>query len=178
MDPMTCRKIADALTWSRMASVVPITVAAWLELRWWVFGLYIAAALTDLLDGRFARAAAPPRAQYDLDGIADTVLALFTLLWLWMLIPGFMQRYALLYLPVLFAMEIYITSVRWRWPTFPIPHFEFGRFVMTVFFFLLPVLLVFGDQPVFVHLVFILGVVGKIQLIWHIARADKPAATA
>jgi hypothetical protein len=91
-------------------------------------------------------------------------------------VPGFIQSYGLLYLPVLFAMEIYITTVRWRWPTFPIPHFEFGRFVMALFFFLLPVLLVFGDQPLFVHLVFVLGIIGKIQLVWHIARADKSAA--
>ena len=173
MKPARNRRIADALTWARIVSVAPITIAAWYELRWWVLGLYVVAAITDFLDGRFARAASPPTTDLDLDGIADTILALFTLLWLWMLVPGFIEYYGLIYLPLLFAFEIYITSVRLRWPTLPIPHFEYGRFVMTVFFFLLPVVLVFGVWPPFVHMVFILGTAGKIQLVWHLARTDK-----
>ena len=41
MNKDTARKIADALTWARVVSVVPITKLAWYELRWWVFALYV-----------------------------------------------------------------------------------------------------------------------------------------
>lgn len=51
MNKETTRKIADALTWSRVISVVPITLLAWYGLKWWVFSIYIAAALTDFFDG-------------------------------------------------------------------------------------------------------------------------------
>jgi phosphatidylglycerophosphate synthase len=75
MDKKSARKIADALTWTRIVSVVPITILAWYDFRWWVLGLYIAAALTDLLDGMFARRAAPPKLNVELDGVADLVRA-------------------------------------------------------------------------------------------------------
>ncbi len=78
----TARKIADTLTWARVVSVVPITILAWYELKWWVFALYIAASLTDLLDGMFARRAAPPATDTDFDGLADLLLSVMTLLWL------------------------------------------------------------------------------------------------
>ena len=168
------RPIADSLTWARMVSVVPITVLAWYDLRWWVFGLYIAAALTDLADGMIARRAAPPKTDVDLDGIADLILSVATLLWLWMLIPGFVQTYWLPYLPVFVLLEIYMTAVRVREPQFVVPHLPFGRFAMALFFALLPVLIVWGDVPWFVHGVLIIGVASKLQLAW--AFWKRPAA--
>jgi phosphatidylglycerophosphate synthase len=50
MDKHIARTIADRLTWTRVWLCIPITALAWLDLKWWVFGLYIAAALTDFLD--------------------------------------------------------------------------------------------------------------------------------
>jgi phosphatidylglycerophosphate synthase len=89
MDKATARRLADALTWSRIWSVIPLTMLAWYEQRWWFLGLYIAAALTDLADGYFGRRAAPPKSDADLDGNADILFSVLTLLWIWMLIPGF-----------------------------------------------------------------------------------------
>ena len=43
MDKRTARRIADALTWARIWSAIPITVFAWYDMTWWVFGLYVAA---------------------------------------------------------------------------------------------------------------------------------------
>jgi len=163
------RKIADALTWARIVSVVPITILAWYELKWWVFALYLAAALTDLLDGMFARRASPPARDIDFDGLADLLLSVMTLLWLWLLIPGFWPKYWL-YFPLLVLLELYMTSVRIRFPRMTIPHFDFGRVVMALFFLLLPVLIIWEDVPWFVHLVLILGTVSKLQLTWALAR--------
>ncbi|MEJ2258699.1 MAG: CDP-alcohol phosphatidyltransferase family protein [Woeseiaceae bacterium] len=73
MDRNLARCIADALTWARILSIVPITALAWLGLSRWVFWLYIAAALTDLFDGLFARRGSPPAKNIDFDGIADLV---------------------------------------------------------------------------------------------------------
>ena len=170
MNKNTARKIADGLTWSRIASVVPITILAWYELRWWVLVIYVAAALTDLFDGIFARRAAPPSTDTDFDGLADLLLSIMTLLWLWLLIPGFYQRYGLLYFPLLVLLEIYVTSVRIRDPQFTIPHLEFGRWSMALFFSLLPVLIVWGDVSWFVHFVLIAGTASLLQLSWVIAK--------
>jgi phosphatidylglycerophosphate synthase len=167
------RKIADALTWSRVVSIAPLTVLAWYDLRWWVFGIYIAASLTDLFDGMFARRAAPPATDFDLDGLADLLLSIMTLLWLWMLIPGVVPKYWLPYFPLLVLLEAYVTSVRMRYPQFTIPHLEFGRYAMALFFFLLPVMIVWGDVTWFVHLVLIIGTAGKMQLAWTIFRREK-----
>ncbi len=175
MDRKTARKIADGLTWARIWSAIPITIAAWYELAWWVFGTYIAAALTDLLDGWFARRATPLEKDTDFDGNADVLFSIMTLLWIWMLIPGFYEKYWLPYLPILFVIEIYLISVRLRWSERPVPHFQFGRFAMALFCFLLPVLIAFGDVAWFVHAVFIIGTASKLQLAWHIRRTWKPA---
>jgi len=151
-------------------SVVPITLLAWYELRWWVFGVYIAAALTDLLDGWFARRAAPPATDTDFDGLADLLLSLMTLLWLWMLIPGFFPKYGLLYFPLLVLLEIYIISARIRYPQLVVPHLQVGRVAMALFFALLPVLILWGDVPWFVHGVLIIGTAALIQLVWAVTR--------
>jgi len=164
------RIIADTLTWARVVSIVPITALAWYDLRWWVFGIYIAASLTDLFDGMFARRATPAATNFDLDGLADLLLSIMTLLWLWMLIPGVVAKYWLPYFPLLVLLEAYVTSVRMRYPQFTIPHLEFGRWAMALFFFLLPVMIVWGDVTWFVHLVLIIGTVGKMQLAWTIFR--------
>ena len=166
MNKDTARTIADALTWARIFSVVPITVLAVYELKWWVFGLYIAAALTDLLDGMFARRAAPPKNDVDFDGIADVILSFSTVLWLWLLMPGFVQKYWLPYLPIFVALEIYLSFIRVRYRRLGVPHLSFGRYTMALFFFLLPVLIVWGDLPWFVHSVLILGIASKLQLAW------------
>ncbi len=169
VDKNTARIVADGLTWTRILAVAPITVLAWYELKWWVLVVYVAAALTDLLDGMFARRAAPPATNIDFDGLADLLLSAMTLLWLWMLIPGFFPRYWLPYIPLLVLLEIYMTSVRIRHPHMTIPHFEFGRYAMALFFFLLPVLIIWEDVSWFVHLVLIIGTASKIQLAWALA---------
>lgn len=166
MNKHTARTIANSLTWARIFSVLPITILAWYDFKWWVLGLYIVAALTDLFDGMVARRAAPPAKDVDLDGIADLILSVATLLWLWLLIPGFVQSYWLPFLPILVLLEIYMTVVRVRHPRFDVPHLPFGRYAMALFFTLLPVLIVWGDVPWFVHGVLIVGVASKLQLTW------------
>ncbi len=166
MNRNTARTIADALTWTRICSVIPITILAFYDLKWWVFGLYIAAALTDLLDGMFARRGAPPKSDLDLDGVADRILSFATILWFWLLIPGFLQKYWLPYLPVIAALEVYLNIIRIRYQRFDVPHLPFGRFAMASFFTLLPVLIVWGDLPWFVHTVLIIVVASELQLTW------------
>lgn len=166
----TARIVADALTWARIVSVVPITLLAWYDLKWWVFATYIAASLTDFFDGVFARRAAPPATDTDFDGLADLLFRVMTLLWLWLLIPGFFPKYWFPYLPILVMLELYMISVRVRYPQVIVPHFRFGRIAMTLFFFLLPVLILWGDVSWFVHLVLIIGTASNTQLALAMAR--------
>lgn len=173
MNRDTARKLADGLTWARIWSAIPLTLLAWFDVRWWFLGLYMAAALTDWFDGFFGRRAAPPKTDADLDGNADIVFSIMTLVWIWMLVPGFYQQYWFPYLPVLAVIQLYLWFAVIRTPELRSPHFQFGRFGMTVFCFLLPVLIVFGDQPWFVHAVFVIGTVGKLQLASYFARSSK-----
>jgi phosphatidylglycerophosphate synthase len=173
MNKNNARTIADALTWARMFSVVPITALAAFGLRWCVFGLYIAAALTDLLDGMFARRAAPPRSDVDLDGIADLIFRLSTIFWFWLLIPGFVSKYWFPYLPTLLLLELYLTVVRVRHQRFGVPHLQFGRIAMVLFSSLLPVLIIWGDVPWFVHGVLIIGIASMLQLAWAFRTRSK-----
>jgi phosphatidylglycerophosphate synthase len=173
MDLQAARTIADTLTWFRIVSVVPITVLTWYELQWFVFALYIAGALTDYFDGLFARRAAPPKSDIDFDGIADVVFRIMTVLWIWLLVPGFITKYWLPYVPILVALELYMLVVRARRPLLPVPHFAFGRFAMALFFFLLPVLIVWGDVTWFVHAVLIIGTLSNAQLAWAIYRLTR-----
>ena len=114
----------------------------------------------------FARRAVPPDNDVDLDGIADLILSIATLLCLWLLIPGFVQSYWLPYLPIFVSLEMYMMVVRVRHPRFDVPHLPFGRFAMALFFSLLPALIIWGDVPWFVHGVLIAGVASKLQLTW------------
>jgi len=175
MDKDTARTIADQLTWARIWLCVPITALALFEFRWWVFALYIVAALTDFLDGKFARRAAPPKTDTDLDGNADVVLSIMTLIWIWMLVPGVIERYWH-YLPVLVAIQVYLSVAPLRYPGIQVPHFQFGRVIMALFFLMLPILLVWGDQPWFVHSILILGTIGKLQLAWYVVNYDATAS--
>ena len=177
MDKKTARIVADGLTWSRILSAIPITIAAWYGLTWWVFGLYIAAAMTDLLDGVFGRRATPPPKDTDFDGKADVVFSIMTLVWIWMLIPGFFEKYWLPYLPLLLLIEIYLTIIRVQEPETPVPHFQFGRFAMALFCFLLPVLLIVQDSTWFVHGVLMIGLLSKIQMARHFATRNKSNLT-
>lgn len=175
MNKQTNRKIADALTWTRIASVVPITVLAVYDQKFWILGLYIASALTDLLDGMFARRGAPPKTDFDLDGVADRVLSFATLLWFWLLFPGFVQKYWLPYLPIIVVLETYMMFIRIRHKRFGIPHLPFGRFAMALFFFLLPVLIIWGDVSWFVHGTLIIVVASELQLSWLFLRHSRSA---
>ncbi len=177
MNREIARKVADALTWSRVLSAVPITLLAWYGLKWWVFAIYIAAALTDFFDGFFARRAVPSSSDLDFDGLADLLITIMTMLWLWMLIPDFFPKYWLPYIPIVIPLEIYMTSARMRYPGLVVPHLEFGRFGMALFFTLLPVLIIWQDVPWFVHLVFIIGTAGKIQLTWAVVKRVSAGRT-
>ncbi|NIV18908.1 MAG: hypothetical protein GWN47_11050 [Woeseiaceae bacterium] len=170
MSPAFARMLADTLTWARIVSVIPITVFAWYGMKWWVFGLYIAAALTDYFDGFFARRAAPPKSDIDFDGLADLLLTVMTVLWLWLLVPGFIPKYWLPYIPLFILLVGYMTWARIRHAGLLVPHLRFGRFAMALFFFLLPVLILWGDVTWFVHAVLIIGTVSNIQLSIAIAR--------
>ena len=166
MNKNTARTLADLLTWSRIVGIVPITLLAWYGLKWWVFGLYIAAALTDLFDGMLARRATPPGTDFDLDGIADLIFSFMTLLWFWLLIPEFVSTYWLPYVPLFVMLEIYLTVVRLRHQRYGVPHLQFGRVAMALFCFLLPVVILWGDVPWFIHGVLIIGLASKLQLAW------------
>ena len=128
------------------------------------------------LDGYFGRRAAPPRSDADLDGNADILFSIMTLVWLWMLFPGFWEKYWLPYLPLWAVIQLYLWGAMLKSPQLQSPHFQFGRFAMMLFCFLRPVMIVFGDHDWFVHTVFIVGTAGKLHVAWYFTRQLNHAA--
>ena len=178
MNTSNARTIADGLTWFRVLSVIPITLFASADMRWWVFGVYIAASLTDFFDGVFARQAYPVRYGRAFDGNADVFFALMTFIWIAMLFPAFFGQYGLpLVLPLL-LLQTLLFVLRVRRSVAGVAHLAIGRLSMFVFCLLLPVLLVFGDVPWFVVAVLALSVFAKAQLAWHMFAARDRETTA
>ena len=93
-----------------------------------------------------------------------------TVLWIWLLVPGFVQRYWLPYFPVLVILEGYMIALRARDPQLPVPHLRFGRIAMALFFLLFPVLIIRGDVAWFVHAVLIIGTLANAQLATAMTR--------
>ena len=178
MTPRTARRIADGLTWARVASAVPLTLLAAFDLTAWFVGCYVVAAFTDAFDGIFARSATGTESSAELDGRADVLFAFMTLVWIYMLIPGFYQDYGLPYVPLLVLLQGYLIVARFNEPGLILPHLEFGRFAVFLFSTLLPVLIVAGDVPWFVHLAFVTSIAAKLQLVRYVlTRSQQVDAT-
>ena len=176
MNTSSARTIADGLTWFRVFSAIPITLLAIADLRWWVFAVYIAASLTDFLDGLFARRARAVDYGSSFDAYADVFFAMMTLVWIALLCPGFFARYGLpLVLPLL-LLQATLIVLRYRHPESPVPHLPLGRLSMFVFCLLLPVLLVLGDVPWLTVAALALAIIAKVQLAWHLIAA-RPGRT-
>lgn len=177
MNTTRARAIANSLTWARVFSAIPITILIALDLHGWVFGVYVAAALTDFLDGLFARRAQPARYGGAFDAYADIFFALMTLVWMTWLFPGFFERYAgLLVLPYLLLQAV-LFYLRFRNPGMIVPHLVSGKLGTFAFNLLLPVYIVLGDIPAFVIAVFALAIAAKLHLIWHLVGTRARAGT-
>ena len=73
-------------------------------------------------------------------------------------------------------LEIYMTTVRVRHKRYNVPHLQFGRVAMALFFTMLPVLIIWDDIPWFVHGVLIIGLASKLQLTWAFWTRSRKAA--
>lgn len=178
MNTSSARTIADGLTWFRVLSVIPITLFALADMRWWVFGVYIAASLTDFFDGVFARLARPSHHGGAFDGNADVFFTLMTFVWIAMLFPDFYGRYGLpLVLPLL-LLQALLFIVKFRRAQLGVPHLTLGRLSMWMFCSLLPVLFVFGDIQWFVVATLFISIAAKAQLAWHLVGARNRETTA
>jgi phosphatidylglycerophosphate synthase len=170
MTPRSARIIADGLTWARVASAVPLTILALNHLVGWFSAVYVVAAFTDAFDGMFARNGTTVRYGGELDGLADVFFAIMTLLWIFLLIPGFYQHYWFPYLPAFAIIQGFLFYARINEPGLTLPHLEFGRFSVFLFNTLLPVLIVAGG---FVYLVFTCSIAAKLQLVRHVAGRQQ-----
>lgn len=87
-------KIANIVTLMRGVSIVPIVALLWFDLGIWALILYIAAALTDMLDGWLARRSGR-QSDYGsaLDAAIDNVFSVAILAFLLMAFPGLGERH-------------------------------------------------------------------------------------
>jgi phosphatidylglycerophosphate synthase len=173
--PRSARSIADGLTWARVASVVPLSILALNDLVGWFCAVYVVAAFTDAFDGMVARSATAAGYGADLDGLADVFFAIMTLIWIFVLIPGFYQEYWFPYIPAFVAVQGFLIHARVNEPGLSLPHLEFGRFAVFLFHTLLPVLIVAGNVPWFVYLVFACSIAAKLQLVRYVVGQQQPA---
>ena len=78
-------------------------------------------------------------------------------------------------LSVLFGIQLWLWFTQVRYPALGTPHFQVGRYMMALFFILLPVLIAFGDVEWIVHTVLTGSIVGKLRTVWYYLTTDKSA---
>lgn len=91
---------ADWVSAVRIALVLPITAALWLQHNGAALALYALAPVSDLLDGRLARLSPGKKSGFDFDGMADVVFGVSIVAWGFWKLPQQRLWFAV-YLPIL-----------------------------------------------------------------------------
>lgn len=162
---------ANVLTTVRLLLIVPITLAVLANAQVLAVTLYSLAALTDFFDGRVARKyglASEWGAKYD--GGVDIIFSVATFPWLMLLFP---QRAELILLGLLVVMtfQVLVAAVSLGCKGRIVSlHLQLGRVATAMFFFVFPVMVMFGYLPVLFFASIALLVVGKMHTAWHLLR--------
>ena len=112
---MTRTNWANVLTWSRLGLLIPITIAAYLQMRIAVLVMFILAETTDFLDGYIARKTnmASERGA-KLDSQVDNAMVPFVLAWLWLLFPNLVResQWYIVVVAALLVLQLSIARIR------------------------------------------------------------------
>lgn len=163
--------LADALTWARLLSVIPLSVLAVLDLRLAFLITFCLAVTTDLLDGMAARAAGRPTAAgADFDGSVDLVFSAFALWWIWLLVPEIYTGFWPFMLVALASFSLFFWASARYAKRVMTPHLVSGKAAMGVFALLIPITLIFGVVAWYVHLTWVTVTVSRAEMVYGLVR--------
>jgi phosphatidylglycerophosphate synthase len=173
--------IADALTYARIALILPLTgLALWASEGVFLL-LYLLAVLTDALDGWVARQERTVSlAGARLDAAADVLFIASAAFWFYLLAPGFFMASLPYFVVMGLSFAVFSAVSLWRVGTIITPHLWSGKAATAALMLLLPAVLVFGEFAWLVHPVWMLVVLSRAEAslaaFARFKRADVPSA--
>lgn len=156
---------ADVLTWTRLGSILFLSVLAFLRLETVFLVVYALALTTDLFDGMVARAQRLASARgAAFDGTVDLLFAVAGLGWLYLFVPQVYVAYwpHLFVVAVVFTIFFVASWVRLR--KLSMPHLLLGKLSMLLFGLLVPVVILFGARPWMIWLVVGVVVLSRVEM--------------
>lgn len=165
---------ANVLTWTRLALILPITIAAYFDAQWFVLVLFIVAMLTDFLDGKVARwtgTASPKGAVFDSN--VDLAFLVATVAWLWMLVPSLVAKYWV-WACIFFASEFTAQLiVRRKLRVTSGLHLYSGKAAAVSLFVLFPATIIWGEFPALIYTVIAIGMIACVEAIAYVLKGGK-----
>lgn len=156
---------ANVLTWSRLASIVPLTVLAFLRLELAFILVYVLAIATDLFDGVVARAQRLASLRgAELDGTVDLAFAAAGLGWIFLFIPEIYLVYWPHLLAVALSFIVFFAASWARLRKLAMPHLWLGKLSMFLFCLLLPTVILFGVASWMVWTVVLVVILSRIEM--------------
>lgn len=162
---MTHTNWANVLTWTRLVSVVPLSVLAFVQATTLFLAVYVVAILTDAFDGTVARLQQTASAHgATFDGVVDLVFAAFGLVWLYALVPGVYIDYWPHLLAVAGAFALFFSASYARFRTIVMPHLWLGKLSMLCFALLVPVAVLWSLHDWMVWVVVIVVIASRLEM--------------
>lgn len=165
---------ANVLTWTRAALLLPITVFAFLDMRWTVFWLIVIGALTDLLDGPVARMTGVANENGALlDSRIDNVAAAFFFLWLWLLFPVVFEEHLVLVIAAGASVALQVVVAKIKLGIVTGLHLWSNKLAALLSGFTLPAFILFGYSATIVWLVALVTIVSQLEGAVYLLKGGK-----
>jgi phosphatidylglycerophosphate synthase len=119
----TGRRVANALSWLRLALTPGLLALAWLQFRYAYFWTLLFALATDAIDGPIVRRYAAPTAEgARLDSRADLAIIVTVPIGVWLLFPEAIRRHQRLVASVIAAHLLTYAAALVKWRRLPSYH--------------------------------------------------------
>jgi len=165
---------ANVLTWTRAALLLPITLFAYLDMRWTVFWLIIIGSLTDIFDGKVARwtgVASEDGAL--LDSKIDNLAVPFFLFWVWLLFPVVFEEHLWLILVAAGTVAMQLTAAKFNLGIITGLHLWSNKLAALFSGFTLPLLIIVGYQPWIIWVVGVTTILSQVEGTLYLVKGGK-----
>jgi len=167
-------KLADAITWSRIVLILPITVLVLLHLRIAAGILVIVAFFTDFLDGYVARKTkTASKKGAELDSRVDSVCAIAFFAWIIFLFYASFLQYWYLFAIMISLIILEMLVARWKIGTWTGLHLYSEKAGAIVGGIALALLFFLGFQLWLILPAVIVGSLGQIEAVIYLLKGGK-----
>lgn len=165
---------ANVLTWTRLALLLPITLFAYLDMRWTVFWLIVIGSLTDIFDGKVARWSG--MASEDgalLDSKIDNLAVPFFLFWVWLLYPVVYTDFLWLIIVAAGCVAMQLTAAYVKLGTVTGLHLWSNKLAALFSGFTLPVFILFGYYSWIIWVVGMTTIISQLEGTVYLLKGGK-----